>query len=76
MRIKKWLLNGEFRGDAKTTVDATEEAGRILDMSEAGEMFGTNLFKADDGKLYRFVVEGRMIPVEDDEAEEMLANDE
>lgn len=74
--IESWLVSGEFRGDAKNTDEAIEEAGRILDKNSSGEIFGANLFKGADGKHYKLVVEGQIVEVDSEEAAQIEEDNE
>lgn len=71
----KWLRVAEMDGDDKTIDDVIATAGRILDRSEAGEMFGSPIFKGGDGKFYTVFAEAHVREVDKDYVDSVLGED-
>lgn len=85
LKIKRWILTGEFGGGSEGPPTDTNEiygiAGDLLDSCEAHGIFGSALFEGENGKYYVMVVAGSLGEanpsyVEDVLAEQAIADDD
>lgn len=57
IKVKKWILKGEFSGDEKNSGDIIDVAANAMDGAGTHEILGSNLFLGKDGKYYTVTVE-------------------
>lgn len=70
MKIKRWLMSGEFEDEPADTKVLLDDAGALLDSANAADIVGTNLFLGSDDRYYTAHVE-----VTIDEADEEFVDD-
>lgn len=73
IKIKEWLVQGEFSGTEKDSQEVIEAAAGALDSSASHEILGQNLFQGMDGTYYTVTVEAIIRPVGRKAALEMMA---
>jgi hypothetical protein len=75
IKIKKWLVKGEFDGSEKNSAEVIESAGNALDGVNSHDILGRNVFQSTDGKFYQVQVQAQIIPLTKKEAEEIIAEE-
>lgn len=74
--VKRWLVVGELDKSDKNSDAILETAGTILDDHCSGEIFGQNVFEATNGKFYQLQVQGQIIELTKEEADEIVQENE
>lgn len=66
LKIVEWKKEGEFSKEAKDFEEVLDQCASLMDDACTWEVFGTPVFKAENGKLYTVELQAKIIRADKD----------